>query len=439
MKSTKSTDSQFTLPDVVNGAVSPFGPYCMGYMNPGASGNGYISTMKISTGSVSVAGLDPGTEGIVSYDRSEKNDAYIGQINMITASSFCGINGALWGYHLAKADEIARGALKPMYYEKQNGRDIPVYSVYPLLDAAKRLFGIDEQRRFPPMPGAHVSCANKSITKRGPCWVWSAIAVAIVDNRDTDANLFIEDVGTFPKDYSQQEVIDQLEKRDKNVTKSVILCGQDQKVQYKEIYVGYKYQYIPEDFVGCALTCGPYVLLARNAIPAGHQASDILEMTISQWEQELGLPPLKVFDDTPTAKAIGSPSITKMKVRSGDVLNAIQVTNGSYEMPQHGGNSGSESEFQFGKDDHIRKVYGYTGTWFGWNCVIQLMIETWGGKTYGPFGTMANVTSKAAFSYEAKEGEEVLAFHGTIINVPLADGTRTDIIAGLGVTFGKTK
>ncbi len=35
----------------------------------------------------------------------------IGQINMLTASSFCGLNGALWGYHLAKAESIASGSL----------------------------------------------------------------------------------------------------------------------------------------------------------------------------------------------------------------------------------------------------------------------------------------------------------------------------------------
>jgi histidine decarboxylase len=106
-----------SLPDVVNGAVGPFDSYCMGYMNPGASGYGYLSTLKLSTGVVNVEGLDPGTEGIVSYDRCERNDAYIGQINMLTASSFCGVNGAVWGYHLATADQIRNGTLKPLFYQ----------------------------------------------------------------------------------------------------------------------------------------------------------------------------------------------------------------------------------------------------------------------------------------------------------------------------------
>jgi histidine decarboxylase len=95
MAKIKSKFQSISLPDVVNGAVGPFKPYCMGYLNPGASGYGYISTVKLSTGVVKTASLDPGTEGIVSYDRCEKNDAYIGQINMLTASSFCGVNGLL--------------------------------------------------------------------------------------------------------------------------------------------------------------------------------------------------------------------------------------------------------------------------------------------------------------------------------------------------------
>ena len=289
-------DPQFSLADVVNGAIAPAAAYCMGYLNPGASGYGYISTMKLSTGMVSVEGLDSGTEGIVSYDRCEKNDAYIGQINMLTASSFCGLNGALWGYHLAIADSIANKTLAPLYYEPQGDQRIPVYPVEPLLDATVRLFGVAERRRFPPMPGAHVICANKSVTQMGACWVWSAIAVAIAANPNRDANLFIEDADYFPGNLSAGQVMELLQLRDRNVTKSIILCGQDQDVLYHEIYVGHKYQYIPSGYVGCALTCAPYILLAQNAIPSGQPASQLLSMTIAQWESKLHLPPLPPHD-----------------------------------------------------------------------------------------------------------------------------------------------
>jgi histidine decarboxylase len=287
MAKIKSNLQPTSLPGVVNGAVGPSQPYCMGYLNPGASGYGYISTLKLSTGVVSTAGLDPGTEGIVSYDRCEKNDAYIGQINMLTASSFCGVNGAVWGYHLATADQIAGGTLKPIYYESiPVNRLIPVYPVAPLLDCAQRLFGTEAKRRFPPMPGAHVICANKNDTAPGPTWMWAAIALAIANDRETEANLFIEDCGHYGTAITpEREVIEFLDVTRHNVTKSMVMCAVDQGVTYSKIFCGYKYQFAPANHVGCALTCAPYVLLAQNAIPTGQPASSIIGMTISKWEQ----------------------------------------------------------------------------------------------------------------------------------------------------------
>ena len=173
-------------------------------MNPGA-GEGYISTMKLSVGTVDVKDLDAVTENIVSYDRCEKNDAYIGQINMLTVSSFCGLNGAVWGFDLAKHDDIASGAEKPMYMQSQpDGPDIPVYNVRPLLEATERLFGKEQQRRFPPMPGSHIICANKDVTARGPLWVWSAIGIAILKDRSKGSSLFIEDANTYGNDSTTE-------------------------------------------------------------------------------------------------------------------------------------------------------------------------------------------------------------------------------------------
>ena len=36
-----------TRADVVNGAVGPFDDYCDGYGNPGSSGTGYVSVLKL--------------------------------------------------------------------------------------------------------------------------------------------------------------------------------------------------------------------------------------------------------------------------------------------------------------------------------------------------------------------------------------------------------
>ena len=50
-------DIKYDASKVINQAVGPSKEFCMGYMNPGA-GEGYISTMKLSVGTVDVKDLD---------------------------------------------------------------------------------------------------------------------------------------------------------------------------------------------------------------------------------------------------------------------------------------------------------------------------------------------------------------------------------------------
>lgn len=73
-------------------AISIYDNYCDGYGAAGNEGNGYVSVLKVSVGEVEKTD-DLLLDGIVAYDRAEANDAYVGQINMLTASSFCGIAG----------------------------------------------------------------------------------------------------------------------------------------------------------------------------------------------------------------------------------------------------------------------------------------------------------------------------------------------------------
>ncbi len=280
-----------TLKKVVNGAVGPFDVYCDGYGNPGSSGLGYVSVLKLETGKVK-KDMDHVLEGIVSYDRAETQGTYVGQINMITASSFNGLNGAVWGYHIAKADSIADGSLKPLFKKnRSDGVEIPVYPVAPLLDAGQRLFGTSEARRFPILPGAHVKCAVKSNTVQGPTSVWCAIALAIAEDRQEVSNLFIEDAGDSIPAENEEARKAYLARLLHNIAESVIRCGDDSNVKYKAIFVGYKTEWIPEGYVGCALTCAPYVVLAKHAVPKG-RTEPLLDMTISEWEKALGLPPL---------------------------------------------------------------------------------------------------------------------------------------------------
>lgn len=280
---------ELTLSSVVEGAIAPFDHFCDGYGNPGSSGLGYISFLKLEIGKVRTE-MDPGLEGIVSYDRAETEGSYIGQINMSTVSSFNGINGAIWGYDLAKEEDIANGTKTPLFFKKRkDGKLIPIYSMDSLLDAGVRLCGTKEARRFPPLPGAHVPCAAKSETLAGPASIWCGIALAIAEDRTKDANLFIEDVGHDQKVLTKKSREQYLRIFYEKVVESIIKCGDDSNVKYKEIYVGYKSEWIPKGYIGCSLACAAYVVLAKNAIPPEKQPKDLLKMTITEWEQAVGL------------------------------------------------------------------------------------------------------------------------------------------------------
>ena len=273
-----------TRVQIVEGSVGPFDEYCDGYGNPGSSGNGYVSVLKLSTGSV-LKSMDDVLEGIVSYDRAEKNDAYAGQINMITASSFSGLNGNVWGYDLARHDGLISGDVKPlMTRRRHDGVEIPIYPVWPLLEAGERLFGTARERRYPLLPGSHVICATKDVTVSGPATVWSAIALSFAQDRERDSSLFIEDVGSQVEGATQSEQANTLAARMASIVDSVMLCGEDQDVKYAEIFVGFKSEVIPAGSVGCALTAAPYLVLAKNAVPSS--PGRLLEMSLSEWELE---------------------------------------------------------------------------------------------------------------------------------------------------------
>ena len=130
-------------PHIDKTAISPYDDYCDGYGMPGAYGNGYVSVLKVSAGTVEKTN-DALIDTIVTYDKAETADAYIGQINMLTASSFCGMAGQVWGYDLARHDDITSGKSQPLFTEKQfDGSELKVFDAAPLLDAGIELFGTE--------------------------------------------------------------------------------------------------------------------------------------------------------------------------------------------------------------------------------------------------------------------------------------------------------
>ena len=154
-----------------------------------------------------------------------------------------------------------------------------------------------KERRFPILPGAYVPGGSRKVVACGPTWVWSVIGLAILKNRSKGACLFVKDAGTYGDDSTTEgEAIGFLEGILRKATNSIVLCGQDQDVIYDRIYIGYKYTFVEPDQVGCALSCTPAVYLAQNAVPADMKPADLCQMTISDWEEKLGLEELTIFE-----------------------------------------------------------------------------------------------------------------------------------------------
>lgn len=158
------------------------------------------------------------------------------------------------------------------------------------------------------------------------------------------------------------------------------------------------------------------------------------------------------FDDTAIVGAAGNPNITQMTIRSGDVLDAIQTVNtgtgpyntgtqnrsvGVFTLPQHGGNSGVAKTIDIPLNDPIVAISGYTDVWYGWQCVSQITLTGKSGASYGPFGTMSDSVMQTPFKQSAEAGQSLVAFKGSTITVPLANGSYTEVIASLNAVFAK--
>ena len=284
--------------------MSPSDTDCYGYQNSDTQGC-YITTCKLEIGLVNREKFhedDQTLLHIASYDDAEAKGAYIGQINMITVSSFSGPRAVVWGYDVAVHDDL-RGnylfsvpenkddLLKDNFSRGAPGK-IPVYDIQPLLDATESLYGTASKRHFPILPGAHVPCAVKEgysevQGKPKSGWIWGFLSLAIAEDRSKDACLFVEDKGFFsdedPKYDTEEKVIKELEKKRQRVVYSQIVCSENQLAPYKEIFIGYRHARVDSKSYGCALTCAPYVTLAKKAYPGGSAKN--LKTSLKAWEK----------------------------------------------------------------------------------------------------------------------------------------------------------
>ncbi len=286
-------------PKIDKTAISPFDDYCDGYSCPGAQGLGYVSVLKVSTGTVAKTD-DVLLDGIVVYDKAECADAYIGQINMLTASSFCGLAGQIWGHDIAVHEDIHNNNIQSLFSVKQyDGSMLDIYDAAPLIEAGKNLFGTESSRHFPLAPGAHVICANKSVNSYRPkedralkegegYGVWSCIAISLAKDRDNCSDLFIEDAGIWTKNDNEQDLVSFLDDMMKSVIWSITECGNDSEVVFDRTYIGYSHAMMKPGEIGTAITVAPYVTLARKAVPS-KGFYGLNNMQLNEWLADVNL------------------------------------------------------------------------------------------------------------------------------------------------------
>ncbi|RKG62478.1 hypothetical protein D7X30_04105 [Corallococcus sp. AB011P] len=131
------------------------------------------------------------------------------------------------------------------------------------------------------------------------------------------------------------------------------------------------------------------------------------------------------WDNLPAVSGWGP--MTSLLVRSGDIIDAIQPSYGSNAAPYQGGPGGNAHTLDL-TDDGIVSMTGYTGTYFGMTQIAQVTFKTARGKTYGPYGTMANVSGTKPYSLVVPTGSAIRSFFGT--TVVHSGGTK--YIASLG-------
>ena len=90
---------------------------------------------------------------------------------------------------------------------------------------------------------------------------------------------------------NEEDMIAFLEQHRKPIVWSVVECGRDQNVLFDRTYVGFAHRMMKPGEIGNAITVGPYVTLARNAVPATGFAS-LNNLHLSDWLKQMDFEPL---------------------------------------------------------------------------------------------------------------------------------------------------
>lgn len=270
---------QKNIPHILQNIVSPFDLYCS------ASGmqptDAYVTTPLITTGVTPIECSHSGSDlldKIIAFDKAEGEFANITQTNMVTVSSFNGLNGVILGYDLLP-QELVRHPLV------DEGQYPHVYDASPLFNVTQALYGTVQDKHFPIAPGQHVLCAYKTFYHTGPSVIYGALALGIAEDRTRNADLYMEDHGTLAVGHGNQVNAEQQSAVIENLILSVERISQNMGVRYEKVFIGFKHRAVKAGEMGCAITAAPYIHLARHAIPHGNP-SLLQKMTLSEWQEQ---------------------------------------------------------------------------------------------------------------------------------------------------------
>lgn len=254
---------------------SRFQDYCEGYFS--ADSPQYLLGVSVKAAVADNSLTCPGStllDEINAFDSAEVSGVNLGQLNVITVSSFCGPQGMIWGY------DVCRPAAGHRLLDttSRNGQKADLYDLDDLAQPFERLIGTVEAKRFPFMPGSHVPAALKSKTMRQPGRLYAALALGIPEDRRSQACLMMENTGFIVEDENWEvqraEIFEQQ-------AQSVLAIGENQQVRYHKIFIGISSVQIHEGQTGCAMAMAPYFRLAQNAFV---EEQDLSRMTLEEWE-----------------------------------------------------------------------------------------------------------------------------------------------------------
>lgn len=301
--------------------IGPFARHCGGCpFHPEAA---YVTTPLIGLGMAAWDRAQGGSRVVaqtLAFDRAESETANLTQTNMVSVSSFNGVQGLLLGYDLLR-QPLTPHPLLP---------DSPgVYDAAPLFAATRALYGTVAAKRFPVHPGQHLLCAAKTHYAQGPALLYGAIGIGIAHERALDADLFLEDVGALPdlpaNLLAQATDLERAQERQRveavvlsRLVDAIEAIGDNLGVRYAHCFVGLRARFVPEGEVGCALVAVPYVHLARASVPAGGIAT-LAALSCQQWEDS-------VRAEFPAPSASVSPASSSSSASSPSASSALPAS-----------------------------------------------------------------------------------------------------------------